>query len=61
MTLEDVFIALPDHNPAQQCIERERGWAFCVGVGGDVAIDGAQLGSDDVTAALEVRSSPSEP
>ena len=59
VTLEDVFIALPDHNPAQQCITRERGWAFCVGVGGDVAIDGKRLapedgGSGDVTAALEV-------
>ena len=59
VTLEDVFIALPDHNPAQQCIKRERGWAFCVGVGGDVAIDGKRLaledgGSGDVTAALEV-------
>ena len=59
VTLEDVFIALPDHNPAQQCITRERGWAFCVGVGGDVAIDGKQRvledgGSGDVTAALEV-------
>ena len=65
VTLEDIFIALPDHNPAQQCVERERGWAFCVGVGGDVAIDGEQLtsedgGSGDVTAALEVRSSASE-
>ena len=65
VTLEDVFIALPDHNPAQQCIKRERGWAFCVGVGGDVAIDGKRLaledgGSGDVTAALEVRSSAGE-
>ena len=51
VTLEDVYIALPDHNPSQKCIERKRGWAFCVGLGGDVSIEGDQRPKED--GALE--------
>ncbi len=62
ITLEDVFIALPDLNPSPSCIEKKRGWAFCVALGGDVSIEGEALGAEDsdARAFLHVLSSPTE-